>query len=147
MKKRILSLVLAILMIVSILPASTNAVDVSSKPVCNCPEGYDVTNGHVATCPLFTCPRCGKAGCYDGVNCQPETEPEKHPMLGKTVKLNPDAGSYNGYMAEPTWSQMLMGKASYPTIMVIGEVLEKDGVAFCRLSAVAGTWAFPEYED
>ena len=147
MKKRILSLVLAILMIVSILPASTNAADVSSKPVCNCPEGYDVTNGHVATCPLFTCPRCGKAGCYDGVNCQPETEPEKHPMLGKTVKLNPDAGSYNGYMAEPTWSQMLMGKASYPTIMVIGEVLEKDGVAYCRLSAVEGTWAFPEYED
>ena len=135
MKKRILSLVLAILMIVSILPASTNAVDVSSKPVCNCPEGYDVTNGHVATCPLFTCPRCGKAGCYDGVNCQPETEPEKHPMLGELVAINFVNGKY--YDTPGTYGNFI-ASSYFADRMEIIAVDESTGTTYYQVNAAPG---------
>lgn len=43
--------------------------DGETDPACNCPAGYDNSAGHVATCPLYTCPRCGAADCYQ--TCDP----------------------------------------------------------------------------
>ncbi len=76
MKKRIMSLLLALLMVISVLPMPTfaegtdtatvgEAMQSSEELGCCCPENYDTTNGHAATCPLYTCPDCGAAGWHE----------------------------------------------------------------------------------
>ena len=70
MKKRILSLLLALVTAVSLFPVSAFAVG----ETCSCP----MTDGvHWATCPLYTCPDCGTAGWH-------ETCPEVEGDTGST---------------------------------------------------------------
>ncbi|MBO5975724.1 MAG: InlB B-repeat-containing protein, partial [Oscillospiraceae bacterium] len=89
MKKRIISMLLALLMVISVLPMPIFAEGVTSAEElrCRCPENYDTTNGHVATCPLYTCPECGGAPWH-------ETCPYSGD-IGKYAVLNSALGSYS----------------------------------------------------
>ena len=91
MKKRIMSLLLALLMVISVLPMPTFAEGVtgSEELRCLCPENYDTTNGHVATCPLYTCPECGGAPWH-------ETCPYSGD-IGKYAVLNSALSTYTAY--------------------------------------------------
>lgn len=53
---------------------------------CKCPADYDPAEGHVATCPLYTCPRCGAREWHQ--TCPYEAH------VGKYVKLIPSEDQY-----------------------------------------------------
>ena len=152
MKKRILSFLLALLMVVSIFPApayATDSADVTITPTeIPCPTCCTVgcTSEH-----LNWCTECKKDDCGKDHNTteptDPATEPvalidegdgeETHPMVGKYVKLT--ASTTFGYVTDPNWSYVIVG--SYPAFMEISDVLEKDGVTYYRLKAAPGyTW-------
>ena len=124
------------------------------KPCETCAV-IDCTADHTNWCEICKYDNCGKD--HNATEpTEPATEPVAaidegdeegpHPMMGKAVKLNPDAGSYWGYR-EPNWTTTIIGKDGYPSVMEVREVIEKDGVDYCRLAAVQGSWADVTYDD
>ena len=147
-KQRILALLLAFVMVWSIMPVSAvtvstadvpqaeDSADVNSENLCNCPAGHDVTNGHVATCPLYTCPRCGQPNCYDGVTCPPQEE--QHPAMGKLVKF---IKSFPYLYNRPDGTEVWANASIMPSIMrVIGVETDSHGRTLYLLEEVEGTW-------
>ena len=115
MKKRILSFLLAILMVLSIMPMPSYAqesTDATIPPIETPSEAVVETPSPNAPTVLLM-------------------EQEIHPDTGKYVKLI--ASTIYGYVAEPNWSYVIVG--SYPAFMEVSEVLEKDGVTYYRLKA------------
>lgn len=101
MKKRLLSLLLTVLMLVSVFPTTGFATLDKSAPEammtssdkgvesdCGCP----MTDGiHYATCPHYTCPNCGTGPWHDLNECPADEEElpvDYSSDIGKYAKLN-----------------------------------------------------------
>ncbi len=105
MMKRIMSLLLAFLMVLSIMPMSIFAEGIdevippevmpsSDEAQCSCPENYDSSNGHAATCPLYTCPECGGAPWHETCPEPEEQTPDYSGDVGKFAVLNSALDTY-----------------------------------------------------
>ena len=143
MNKRILSFLLALLMVVGLFPASVFAAD-DETPACSCPEGQ-----HVATCEYYICPNCGTGPWHETCPTKEEepseepteeptdapTEPEKHPMVNKVVKTT----SFSYGQAYASLSDMsnpkIVGSGYYPKLLVVDAVEVVGSTTYYQLSA------------
>ena len=158
MKKRILSFLLALLMVMSMFPASAFATDShdGTEPPTEAPTENPVVlaelddaccsmyNGiHDATCENYICPNCG-TGPWHEVCPETEeppteapTEPAKHPMIGKLVAATSSAGNY--YEA-PGENMHFVNNIFFADRMEIIAVEEKSGTTYYQLKASGCNW-------
>ena len=127
MYKRMMALVLAVLMIVSLLPAPTFA---EGESVCNCPAGHDTSSGHVATCPSYVCPDCGTAPWHEVCPVS-----DQHPMIGEMVEISP---ATSVYYHTPGGTYSFVNVIYFADRMEIVAVEEVNGTTYYQLNAAAG---------
>lgn len=133
------------------------AIDCTKEhKACETCSVIDCTADHTNWCNICKVDNCGKThvycetcqkyDCGENHNATEPTEPatesvapidegdeeETHPMMGKYVKLT-NGGTPWGYVTDPNWSNVIV--TAYPAFMEVSDVLEKDGVIYCRLKA------------
>lgn len=140
MKKRLLALFLAIIMIVTAFPGAamaTGDVAVSEKPET------DVGSVSGSDMELVPCPVCGEEPCV----CVAEEEPEgqEDSLIGAVVKFSK---SFPYLWYEPGDANCRLANASLlPTLMRITEVcVVSESLTLYRLEGLNGEW-YESYED
>ncbi|MBP3654326.1 MAG: InlB B-repeat-containing protein, partial [Oscillospiraceae bacterium] len=160
MMKRILSLLLAFLMVVSILPTPTHAEDTAggptaavTEPACPTCGKSGCTSSHENWCRICLADNCGVDHSKKPAETQASADEAgainedeaPHPMVGKIVML---AGtvSYPEVIENPNISVYgsMVGVSAFPERMEIESVVTIGNVDYYQLKAAAGyTW--PEY--